>query len=161
DAPSPPVNTSAYALALNSDGTVLVTGASSDPSFPITSNAFQTKLQATSDIFVTKLGSVGELVYSTYLGSVGGGQGFGIASDLAGNAYVTGQLFASVTGMTSFPTTPGAYRSTNGSGFVTKLNPSGSARVYSTYLNLAARDIAVDASGRAYIAGGDDAFVMV
>ena len=57
----------------------------------------------------------------------------GIAVDAAGNAYVTGY-----TDSTDFPTTAGAFQTTYGGGdydaFVTKLNPTGTALVYSTYL---------------------------
>ena len=79
------------------------------------------------------------MVYSTYLGgSSGYGEGTGIAVDGAGDAYVTGQ-----TTSTNFPTTAGAFQTTyqgqfvprrRANAFVTKLNPSGSALVYSTYL---------------------------
>jgi large repetitive protein len=74
----------------------------------------------------------------------------------AGDAYVTGG-----TGP-DFPTTPGAFQTTyaggNGDAFVTELNPSGSALIYSTYLGGAsgndfAQKIAVDESGSAYVTG--------
>jgi hypothetical protein len=75
------------------------------------------------------------LVYSTYLGGHGEDAGVGIAVDGAGNAYVSG-----FTTSTDFPTTPGAFQTTPGGGrrnldgFVTKLDPTGSALIYSTYL---------------------------
>jgi hypothetical protein len=61
----------------------------------------------------------------------------------------------------TFPTTPGAfdtsYNSAIRDGFVTKLNPSGTALVYSTYLggvdDNECLGIAVDSSGNAYITG--------
>jgi hypothetical protein len=95
------------------------------------------------------------LVYSTYLGD--GSLGIaGIAADAAGNAYVTGQAYSP-----GFPTTPGAFQPTNGGyndAFVSKLNATGSALVYSTYLGGNGGDwgngIAVDASGSAYVTGG-------
>src|SRR5262249_17370647 len=69
------------------------------------------------------------LVYSTYLGGTGSDSGSGIAVDAAGNAYVTG-----TTGSANFPTTPGAFQTAlrGGDAFVTKLNPTGTAAVYST-----------------------------
>src|SRR5439155_8883792 len=95
------------------------------------------------------------LVYSTYLGGNSDDRGFGIAVDSAGNAYVTGS-----TPSTDFPTTPGAFQTAgtvNGIAFVTKLNPTGSGLVYSTYLGGSSGDqafgIAVDASGNAYVTG--------
>src|SRR4029077_2428012 len=91
------------------------------------------------------------LSYSTFIGS---GTNYSIAVDADGNAYVTGQ--AGVT-----PTTPGAFQTVRpspyGSGFVTKLNPTGTALVYSTYLggtsDTDADAIAVDAAGNAYVVG--------
>lgn len=100
------------------------------------------------------------LGYSTYLGGSGTDNGYGIAVDSSGNAYVTGVTFS-----TDFPTTPGAFETAcNGGGdcaygdaFVTKLNPSGSALVYSTFLGGSNMDtgygIAVDSSGNAYVTG--------
>ncbi|PYQ19881.1 MAG: hypothetical protein DMF81_20450, partial [Acidobacteria bacterium] len=117
---------------------------------------------ATQDAFVTKLNPLGTapLVYSTYLG--GNDQrdpaedGFGIAIDGAGEAHVTGR-----TGSTDFPTTPGAYQTSYGGGihdaFVTKLDATGSALVYSTYVGGGDNDIgygiALDGSGSAYVTG--------
>jgi len=91
------------------------------------------------------------LVYSTYLGGSGFDQGYAIAVDSFGNAYVTGQTAA-----IDFPTTPGAFQTNYGGGdaFVTKINPSGSAIVYSTYLNGASGNgIVVDPAGNAYVTG--------
>ena len=97
--------------------------------------------------------SVG-LVYSTYLGGVYNDQGYDIAVDGSGNAYVTGWTTSS-----NFPTTPGAYDPTYNGGsdaFVAKFSPSGSL-IYSTYLGAGGDDlgyaIAVDSSGYAYVAG--------
>ena len=94
------------------------------------------------------------LAYSTYLGGSLTDQGLGIAVDAAGNAYVTGY-----TESANFPTTPGASRlpMRGVDAFVTKLNATGTALVYSTYLGGTADDcghgIAVDASGNAYVTG--------
>jgi hypothetical protein len=95
------------------------------------------------------------LIYSTFLGGTARDEGHAIAIDASGNAYVTGFTFA-----TDFPTTVGAFDTTfNGNidAFVTKLNSSGSALVYSTYLGDVdfdnGNDIAVDAGGSAYLTG--------
>ena len=65
------------------------------------------------------------------------------------------------TGLTNFPTTPGAFQVTNAAGggdaFITKLNDTGTALIYSTFLGGARYDqgagIVVDSSGRAFVAG--------
>src|SRR6185295_200978 len=91
------------------------------------------------------------LVYSTYLASASGN---GIAVDSAGNAYITGDAAA-----TSFPTTAGAFQTAplGYDAFITKLNPTGSALVYSARfggnLDDFSRGIALDGSGNAYITG--------
>src|SRR5206468_6916767 len=117
--------------------------------------------------------------YSTFLGPANGDGA--IAVDAAGNAYATGS-----TSFASFPATPGAFQaSPRGASdvFVTKLHPTGSQLVYSTFLGGTAPEfawgIAVDTSGNAYVteatdssdfpttpgvfqpnlAGSDDAFV--
>src|SRR5207245_2782042 len=106
-------------------------------------------------VFVTKLDPSGSaLVYSTYLGR---GEAGGIAVDSSGSAYVTGYSVYE-TGYCycgpNFPTTPGAFQPTGGGVFVTKLDPTGSALVYSTFVgNGGGRKIAVDANGNAYVTG--------
>ena len=100
----------------------------------------------------------GDLLYSTYLGGTTLGQadiGRGIAVDSTGAAYATGE-----TGSTDFPTTPGAFDTTDEPGrdaFVTKINVDGTAWVYSTYLGGGSddygRSIAVDSSNNAFVVG--------
>jgi len=96
------------------------------------------------------------LSYSTLLGSTNNDNTTGIAVDSQGNAYVTGS-----TEFTGFPTTPGAFKttSTRAGAFVTKLDPTGTSLVYSTYLNgnnpgfTNGLGIAVDSAGNAHITG--------
>jgi hypothetical protein len=142
-----------YGIAVDGSGNAYVTGLTNSGNFPITSGAFQTTC---CGAFVTKINPAGSaLVYSTYLGGSGGASGFAIAVDSAGNAYLTGAA------STGFPTTPGAFQMAYGGGpldaFVAKLNPAGSALVYSTFLGGSNYDlgqgIAVDSSGNAYITG--------
>lgn len=100
------------------------------------------------------------LSYSTYLGGSTVDEGFSIAVDSAGNAYVTG-LTQSRDFPTANPLQPNAdIGCCFGDAFVTKLNATGTALVYSTYIGGAARDqgnaIAVDFAGNAYITGKTD-----
>jgi hypothetical protein len=114
-----------------------------------------------SDAFVTKVNSDGtELVYSTFLGTSGWQTGVDIAVDPGGEAYVTGN-----TGY-GFPTTPDAFTTPYGIHFVTKLNATGTATVYSSCfsLNLGFEDfdgvggIAIDSVGNAYVTGSFSTF---
>jgi RHS repeat-associated protein len=94
------------------------------------------------------------LVYGTYLGGSGDDVGLGIAVDAAGHAYVTGYTTSA-----DFPPQVGLQGNLGGGSdaFVTKLDSTGSALVYSTYLGGSGDDgsngIAVDAAGHAYVTG--------
>jgi uncharacterized protein (TIGR03437 family) len=151
---------SSAAIAVDPAGNAYVTGSTVSTNFPVTAGAFQTKrLFGLQSVFVAKVSANGStLAYSTYIGDAGSGLGTGIAADLAGNAYVVG------IGSPSFPITAGAFHnSTTGGVFVTKLNPAGSALVYSAILGGGARvtrngidrspAVAIDGSGNAYVTG--------
>ncbi len=183
------VTTDAFVLKLNADGTSLVyssylggagtdigrgiavdgagnaylTGNTTSLNFPA-KNPFQAAKGDTntfsSDAFAAKVNAAGNaLVYSTYLGGSADDQGFAIAADSAGNAYVTGQTFS-----VNFPTVNPLQAARGGNpsqsipdAFVTKINPAGSELVFSTYLGGSSNDqgngIAVDAAGNAYVTG--------
>jgi hypothetical protein len=150
-----------YAIGVDSAGNAYVTGVTSSPDFPVTSGAFQTTIDAGGSAFVTKFNPTGSaLVYSTYLGGSGADYGQGIAVDTSGYAYLTGY-----TSSPDFPVTPGAFQTTCGNPnpgycnnvFVTKLNPTGSALVYSSYLGGSGTDtgygVALDSADDAYVTG--------
>ena len=176
----------AMAIAVDAAGAAYVAGTTYSGDYPLTPGAFQTTSQPPdnlgwpSDVFVTKLSpNGGSLVYSTYLGGrstscVGGSRCVGAAShdnarsiavDGAGNAYIAG-----TTNSYDFPTTEGAYQREchcdyfTSDLFVSKLNPTGSALVYSTYIGGRAPQqmtpeeslgaMALDPQGDVYLAGG-------
>jgi hypothetical protein len=156
-------------IALDASGNAYVAGSTSSTDFPTTPGAFQTTYAGgQGDGYVTKLNASGSaLLYSTYLGGSLGDSPVSIAVDSSGNSYVTGATFS-----TDFPTTPGAVETSfdfNNLGvdflvdtFVTKLNPSGTGLVYSTFLGVGqGAAIAVDAAGRAYIAGAAGSIPVV
>jgi hypothetical protein len=153
------VGASGAGIAVDGTGNAYITGTTGSTDFPTTPGAFQPTIAGSGDAFVTKLDpTAATLVYSTYLGGSGSDDSFGIAVDGTGNAYITG-----TTGSTDFPTTPGAFQPTiagTGDAFVTKLDPTGSTLVYSTYLGGSGGDegrgIAVDGTGNAYVAGRTD-----
>ena len=143
-------------IGVDSSGNAYLVGFTASSDFPTTSGAFQTALRGGSDAFVTKLSPSGCcLVYSTYLGGSGGDSANGMALDSNHRVYVTGG-----TGSVDFPLVNPAQAAMKGesSAFVTRLNASGSALSYSTYLGgsgqvNSARGIAVDSSNRAYVTG--------
>ncbi len=99
------------------------------------------------------------LVYSTYLGGSGTDFGRKVVVDSSGNAYVTGETSSADFPMIYFPSSPyqDAFAGGSKDAFVTKIDPSGTFAVYSTYLGGSDEDyalgIAVDSSGNAYVAG--------
>jgi len=150
-------------IAVDSSGAAYVTGGTTSPDFP-TVNPLPASNHnfGNGTAFVSKLNAAGSgLVYSTFLGGSNIDAGNGIAVDAAGNAYVTGY-----TGSSDFPTmnpiqaTCGDNCFNRDNAFVTKLNPAGSALVYSTFLGGSeggsgdlGRGIAVDSSGNTYVTG--------
>jgi Beta-propeller repeat len=128
------------AIAVNAAGEAYVTGTTFSANFPKAA-ALQGALGGTNDAFVSKLSAAGgTLTYSTFLGGSGGEYGQGIALDNAGGALVVGQ-----TGSSNFPTLSAVQATFGGSAsdaFVSRLNPAGSAFVYSTYLGGTAPDVA-------------------
>ncbi len=152
-----------YAIAVDGSAAAYIAGQTCSPNFP-TMSPEQPSLVGQCDAFVTKLNATGTaLVYSTYLGgsqgevgSAAGNSAAGIAVDSNGDAYVTG-----ITNATDFPTTAGSfetnYQGGDSDAFITKLNASGSALVYSTYLGGGDADsgnaIAIDSSGDAFVTG--------
>lgn len=129
--------------------------------FPTTTGAYQTThAGGVTDAFITKLNANGSaLIFSTFLGGgTNSEEGFAIAIDSSNNVYAGGRTTSS-----DFPTTAGAFDTTFGGGtsmddgWVSKLNPSGSSLLFSTYLGGSGddevRDIDVDASGNVFITG--------
>lgn len=159
----------ASGIAVDGLGNAYVTGGTNSTDFPTSVNAFQSLPEGggspcllACDAFVVKLNPDGsDVIYSTYLGGSGDDAGSGIAVDAFGNTYVTGVVSSS-----DFPTTAGAFQTTFGGCppgcpfgdvFVTKLNPVGSALIFSTYLGGSAddgaSDIAIDSFSSAYVVG--------
>ncbi|HEY2818020.1 MAG TPA: SBBP repeat-containing protein [Casimicrobiaceae bacterium] len=144
----------ATGIAVDKSGNVYVTGNTSGSDFPTTSGAYQSSI-AGGGAFVVKLGPSGNtLVYSTYVRSATANA---IAVDADGNAYITGSA------LSGFATTPGVLQSATGNAggtnaFVLKLNATGTAAMYATFLGGSGNDIgnavAVDGAGNAHVGGG-------
>ncbi len=144
-------------IAVDASGYAYVTGTAFSDNFP-TQNPCQGAFQGYVDVFVTKLSSTGNsLIYSTYLGGTGADQGYAIAVDIGGNAFVTGYTESS-----DFPTQNPCDASYNGGTyygdvFVTKLSSAGNSLIYSTYLGGTGDDqgyaITVDIGCNAFVTG--------
>jgi sugar lactone lactonase YvrE len=180
-----------YGIAVDANGEAYVTGYTFSADFPVTTNSYQQVNHGTANLaanaFVSKLNATGTgLAGSTYLGGTGrtiggndnldifdnGDDGIGVALDAPGDAYVIG-----VTSSTDFPTSTGAYQTTNNAAanlgtnvFVSKLDPTLSTLMYSTYIggsgiastasNSGVGDfgtgIAIDTARNAYITGATE-----
>jgi len=148
------------AIAVDGQGNAYVTGLTTATDFPTTPGAYRTTACYSffADGFVLKLGAAGDsLLYSTYLCGSEHESPNDIAIDAAGNAYVAGSTHSH-----DFPTVNALQPQHRGgpgasTGFVAKLNPTGSDLVYSTYLGGSTDDaiqgIAVDAAGNVFVTG--------
>jgi hypothetical protein len=157
-------------VAVDASDDVYLTG-STGANLPVTSGAFQTKSGGYGTGFVAKLSSdATKLIYSTYLGGTPVDFGTAIAVDANGEAYVAGSTdstdFPMVQAIQNGPywesctqwsqdglTPVGAYYCASG-GFVSALNPQGSALSWSTYMGSGpVGGIALDPSGNVLVAG--------
>src|SRR5262249_53093480 len=151
----------AVAVALDANNQAYVTGLTDSANFPVTPNDFQPRFNSTrskNHAFVSVVNSAGSLlIYSTFLGGTAEDEATAIALDAQNNAYVTGFTFSS-----DFPIQNALQPALAGfkDAFVTKINPTGTALIYSTYLGGATNDqangIALDPSKNAYVVGTTD-----
>jgi len=145
-------NSGVGALALAPDGSILIAGSTS--SFPVTPNAAEPQSTGNLTGYFARLDANGDVVYATYLNGSSlalpqfSPNPLAIATDAAGNAYITGQGL--------FDSTPGALPLVNfyGSGFfVIKLDALG--KIVFTTSAAGGASIAVDAQGFIYVAGSE------
>jgi Putative Ig domain/Beta-propeller repeat len=139
-------------LAVDASGDVYVAGTTISTDFPTTAGAYKSsKPGGTSkDLFVAKLASGGtSLRHATYIGGQKDDEIHDMCLDSSGNVYLAGFTLSN-----DYPSTSGAYRSTmtfSSESFLTKLNSTGTALVYSTFLGPdRCKAVGVDSSGYAY-----------
>lgn len=115
-------------VAVDSAGDAYITGNENGAVYSTTPGAYAYNGRAqTNDVFVSKMNPTGTgFIYSALLGP---GAGQAITVDSSNDVYVTGTVYED-----DYPTTSGAYQISYPSGFVTELNPAGSALIYSTFL---------------------------
>ena len=144
-------------VATDTSGNSYYSGKTSSSNFLTTASAYDTSRGGVEDAFVTKINSDGSLGYSTYFGGSGSDKSLDVAVNSLGNAFIVGQ-----TNSTNMPTVNPAVVNNNSSGgnasgFVAKIAADGQSLLYSTYLgdtgNEAARGVAVDQSGKAFVVG--------
>lgn len=144
------------ALALDTSGNAYVTGVTYSADFPVTSGSVDPAFNGGTDAFVAVLDSTGsDLLYSTFIGGSGFDSGHGIAVNGSGEAFVTGSTTSA-----DFPVTMSVWDTSYGGGadaFVTRLNASGSAFIYATYLGGgnfdAGNSIVVNTASNAFVTG--------
>jgi hypothetical protein len=148
----------ANAVALDPQGSIYVAGGTASANFPA-ANGLQLQNGGGQDAFLAKFSSLGARIYSTYLGGVGNDVATAVASDVFGDAYITGSTYSP-----NFPVAS-AFQAKLGGGqdaFAAKIGPAGNSLLYSTYIGGSGgtvgapetgNGIAVDSTGCAYIAG--------
>jgi uncharacterized protein (TIGR03437 family) len=157
-APGSNPGTLVHAITADSAGNAYIAGATSDPDFPATAGAFQTKLSVDSqpsnffappsDAFVAKLNPAGAaMVWATFLGGSGSDSAQTVAVDSTGSVWTSG-----ATKSTDFATSSGW---PGGAEFIAELTPSGSGLSYAARFPMAsiATALALDAKGAIHAAG--------
>ncbi len=148
------------AIVVDSNHDVYVSG-EAKRGFPVTLGAYQMRFGGGNDGFVAKLDSAGaNLLYSTFLGGSSDEYATGLAVDASGNGFVTGWTWSD-----DFPTTAGAFQTAysggTSDGWLVKVDPAGASLQYSTYIGGSggewANEVALDASGAAWVAGNTNA----
>jgi hypothetical protein len=146
-----------FDISVDTDGNAYISGQTQSANYPVTTGAFQPVKSGSIDCFVTKLNASGSaLEFSTFLGGSGTDNNAGIAIDSDQNVYISGN-----TNSTNFPVTTGSFQATIGGSadcFVTKMNPAGSALVYSTFIGGSAYEenthsIDCDVNGNVFVTG--------
>ncbi len=142
-------------IAVDASGAAYISGSTSSTDYPLVS-PIQPLHGGVVDVTITKLSPAGDaLVYSSFIGGSDEDWALGVDIDSAGAAYLTGYALS-----LDYPLLNAVQPAFGGGlldAFITKINPSGTAIVYSTYLGGASgehgNDISVDASGAAYVTG--------
>jgi hypothetical protein len=144
-------------MTVADDAAVFVVGSTTSANFPTTAASVQPALAGGRDAFLTHFSLAGNaLLYSTFLGGPGDDEAFGIVIDAPMNAYLTGRTNSQI-----FPTLNPAQEFFGGGlydAFVARINPPGTALVYSTYLGGSGDDqghgIAIDGALNTFVTGG-------
>ena len=122
-----------FGVGVDSGGNAYISGTTRSRDFPTTPGAFQRQWKGSDDVYISKLNAAGTaLIYSTFLGGSGTDSSYRFAVDAAGNAFVAGE-----TRSRDLPVTANAIKADLTSQhelFLSRLEPSGAALTFSTYL---------------------------
>jgi hypothetical protein len=146
-----PQSIRSWGIDIDSEGNAYITGQTEQPALPTTPGAYDRSFNGREDAYVTKFNATGSaLLYSTFFGGIAEDVGRSIAVDTSGSAFVTGEThsgdFPYVNSLQDPTGLPAIY--------LTKLNPAGSALVFSTNLGTeSGKDVALDNTGAAYLTG--------
>jgi len=152
---------SGFDIYADSEGYTYISGNTRDKNFPASEGAYQIELKGSADAFVVKYTPEGEIVFATLIGGTKREHHSGITVDDEGYIYIAGGTHSS-----DFPVTSASYdTSFNGEGawagdiFVTKLNPTGTDIVFSTFIGGEVEEtvgpggIKVDSKGNIIVVG--------
>lgn len=155
------IGASGFDIYSDSEGYTYVSGNTRDKNFPATEGAYQTELKGSADVFVVKFTPEGKIVFATLIGGTKREHHSGLTVDEQGFIYIVGGTHSS-----DFPVTEGSYdTSFNGEGqiagdvFLTKINPTGTDIIFSTFIGGEAGETAntggikIDSKGNIIIAG--------
>jgi Bacterial Ig-like domain (group 2) len=154
-------------ITVDAQGNMYLVGQSASTNFPTTPGVLSPTFNCCGffphDATITKTTPSGSIIWSTYLGGINYERAYAVEVDAQGYVYATGR------GGAGFPTTPGSFQPNFGGGlpiglyheqdaWICKIKPDGSAAVWCSYMgtsdNGILRDIAIDANGDVYVAGG-------
>lgn len=144
-------------IAFDAQGNIWVTSNSASTNFPVTTNAQQSTIGGSHDMVAFKMNpNLSTMLYGTYLGGNAWDGGIGIEY----NAEFDEAVIVGFTQSSNFPTTSGAYITTQPGGedgFVVKFDNTTYALTASTYLGTTADDkacrVAFDCAGNIFVAG--------
>lgn len=150
-----------FDIYTDSEGYTYISGNTRDKNFPATEGAYQTELKGEADVFVVKFTPEGKIVFATLIGGTKREHHSGLTVDEQGFIYIVGGTHSS-----DFPVTEGSYdTSFNGEGqfagdvFLTKLNPTGTDIIFSTFIGGEVEETAntggvkIDSKGNIIIVG--------
>jgi hypothetical protein len=156
-----------YSLAIDSNGDVVVGGVTFSQDFITTAGAYQTTVSDLNNAFLLKYRpSNNSLIFSTYIGGDTWEYIRSVYIDDSGVIYFAGPTGKPAQGASSYPTTPGSFdRTINGIRdlFVTKMDPSGSSLIFSTFIGGDGEEetsrMDVDGQGNVFLTGTIDSGV--